>query len=84
MTHVVWLYLESPKPHGPFVRPLSVVAPQDVAGSPLKRVPQGPVPVLRGPWEDADVRRPLKALKPLHDLPEVIKAVEGRPVDEPA
>jgi hypothetical protein len=27
---------------------------------------------------------PLKALKPLHDLPEVIEAVEGRPVDEPA
>jgi len=68
----------------PFVRPLSVVAPQDVAGLPLKRVPQGPVPVLRGPWEDADVWRPLKALKPVQDLPEVIESVEGRPVDEPA
>jgi len=46
----------------PFVRPLSVVTPQDVAGLPLKRVPQGPVPVLRGPWEDADVQRPLRPL----------------------
>jgi len=37
------------------VTPGDLVAPERVAPLPLKRVPQGPVPVLGRPWEDADV-----------------------------